>query len=82
LHLLETGPAKHGSPLRRTEWNRGVRTARRTLRSGLGTHTGTSVGALGLALLAAFGIVFELLVVEKQLFTSGEDKLFAAISAL
>jgi hypothetical protein len=37
--------------------------------------------AFGLAALAALGLVFELLVVEKQLFPGGEDELRAAIDA-
>jgi len=45
-------------------------------------RTGTEHGhSLGLASLAAFGFVFELLVVEKKLFTGSEDKVGTAIYA-
>jgi hypothetical protein len=38
--------------------------------------------ALGLALLAVLGVVFELLVVEEDLLTGGENKLGSAVAAL
>jgi hypothetical protein len=42
----------------------------------------TASDTFGLALLAALGIVFELLVVEKDLLASREDELGAAVNAL
>jgi len=46
-------------------------------------RTGSEHGnALGLAGLAALGLVLELLVVEEKLFPGGEDKVCAAIDAL
>jgi len=46
-----------------------------------GLRGGKNRDPLGLAGLAAFGLVFELLVVEKQLFSGGEDELSAAVDA-
>jgi len=49
--------------------------------SGFGTDAGTAVGALGLALFAALGIVLEIFIVEEELLTRGEDEFRAAIDA-
>ena len=42
---------------------------------GLGPYAGTPAGALRLALFAALGVVFEILVVKEQLLTGGKDEL-------
>jgi hypothetical protein len=49
---------------------------------GLGPYAGTPVGALGLALFAALGIVLEILVVEEKLLTSGKDEFRTAVDTL
>jgi len=49
--------------------------------AGFGAHTGSSGGAFGLAGLATFGIVAELLLLEKQLLSGGEGEFAAAIDA-
>lgn len=48
---------------------------------GFGADPGATIGALRLALLAALGIVLEILIVEKELLTRGEDEFRAAIDA-
>jgi hypothetical protein len=40
-----------------------------------------SIGTLCLALLAPFGVVFKLFIVEEKLLTSGENKFIAAVYA-
>lgn len=50
--------------------------------SGFGAHARTTVGTLGLALLAPLRIVLELLFVKEELFTCGEHKFLTAIHAL
>jgi len=83
LHLLlKTRTAQHGPPLRRPEGNRGLRAALRTSCLGFRAHSATATALLGLALLAALGVVSELLLVEKNLLSGGKDKLFAAVAAL
>ena len=47
-----------------------------------GSHPGTSIGALRLALLAALGVVFEILIVEEELLACGEDEFGAAVNTL
>ena len=51
----------------------------RVARGGRGCEDGH---ALGLAVFATLGLVFELLVVEKQLFPGGESKIGTAVDAL
>ena|SRR5579863_6384123 len=79
--LLETGAAKDGSPLRGLERDRGFSAAGRASGAGFRTHP-AAAGALGLALLAMLGIVLELFVVKKQLFTGGEHELRSAVVTL
>jgi hypothetical protein len=64
------------------ERNRRILTTRRAPGARLGSHPWAPIGALRLALLAALGVVLELLIVEKQLLARGEHKFFAAINAL
>ena len=52
------------------------------MRASLGPDTGTPADALGLALFAALGVILEILVVEKELLTSGKDEFRTAINAL
>jgi hypothetical protein len=52
------------------------------MRAGFRPYPRTPIGALGLALLAALGIVLEIFVVEKKLLARGEDEFRAAINAL
>jgi hypothetical protein len=78
--LLETGAAQYRPSLRRTEGNRGLLFAYRTMRPGLCPHAGTAA-PLQLARLAALGIVVKLLVVKKQLLAGGKDKVFSAVHA-
>ena len=49
------------------------------VRGGIRAHCGR---ALGLARLAALGLIFELLIVEEELFTGGEQKLRTAVHTL
>jgi hypothetical protein len=77
--MLETGPALHGPPLRRTEWNRSLPLAHRAVRSCLCLDPGTA--PFQLAWLTALGRVVELLVEEEQLLAGREDKIFMAIHA-
>jgi len=79
--LLEADAAEDGAALGGLEGDRGFRAALRTGGPGLRAHPGAAAGALGLALLAVPGVIFELLVVEEQLLASGEDKLRAAVIA-
>lgn len=52
------------------------------MRAGLRSYSRTPVRALGLALLAALGIVLEIFVVKEELFARSEDEFRAAINAL
>lgn len=79
--LLEAGPAEHWAPLGRLEGNRGLLVARGTARPRFGAHLGATSHPLGFALLAAFGIVFEILIVEEKLFARREDEFGATIHA-
>ena len=81
LSLLEAGAAEYGASLSGTEGDGGFNAAGRTVCSGFGADTRATTGALGLALLAALGVVFKILVVEKQLLARGEDEIRAAINA-
>jgi hypothetical protein len=90
--LGEAFPAKNGAALRGAEGHSGIFAA---LGAGgasfypgvvvslaAGRGSGAENGyALRLASLAALGFVFELLVVEKQLFAGGEDEFRTAIAA-
>jgi hypothetical protein len=73
--LLETSTAKHRSALGRLEGNRGLGTALRTGCARLRTNLLIPANALCLALLAALGIVLELLVVEEDLLARCKDKI-------
>ena len=78
---LKARSAQHRSALGRLERNRGFGTALRTCRARLRTDPSTA-GTLCLALLAVFGVILELFVVEKELLTGGEDKLSPAVITL
>ena len=90
--VLEALPAQHRSALGRLERHCRGNAALRTLCPRLGarnprrrrTTARSRICACrppGLARLTAFGVVLEILVYEKQLFPSGEDKLTTAIDA-
>jgi len=88
--LLEAFPAENGSPLGRAEGYGGLFVTTRTDRAGFdlvvdgrgGLPVAAKQGcALGLAELAAFGLVLELLVVEEQLLTGCEHKVIPTIDA-
>jgi hypothetical protein len=85
--LLKTFAAEHGPTLRRAERNRSFLPA---LRAGcfsfrplkiVGAGT-RALRALGFAILAPLGLVFEALVGEEHLFAGGEDKFLIALCTL
>ena len=87
----ETLAAKDRTALCWFEGHRRFLPALRASRAGLslgegwvtaGTWSAQHRDSLGFACLAALGFVFELLIVEEQLFTRGEDEIAAAIHAL
>src|SRR5664279_1178171 len=81
--LLEAGSAKHGPALGRLERNRCLHLALRAHGSRLCPDSRTGAcSPLRLALLTAFGIVLELLVVEEKLFTCCEYEIASAVHAL
>lgn len=86
--LLEALTAKHRSPLRRFEGHSGFLAALRAVRPGLsfcivaGSCNSQRRSTLRFTILATFGFVLKLLVVEKQLFPSGKDEVRAAVHAL
>ena len=86
--LLEAFAAEHRTSLCWLEGDGGFLAAMRAVRARLhlliaiyGSRANRS-DALGFARLATFGLVLELLVVEKELFAGSEEKLRAAIDAL
>jgi hypothetical protein len=64
------------------EWHGCVRAALRTIRSRFRAHPTAAIATLGLAWLAALGVVLKLFVVKKDLFARGEDEFFLAIHTL
>jgi hypothetical protein len=80
--LLEADPAEHRAALRGAEGNRGRFTTLGAGGASFRAHPGVALGALRLALLAAFGIVLEFFIVKEELLTSGKDKLRTAVNAL
>ena len=82
LLLLKTRPAKNRPALCRLEGNGCLCTALRACRPRFRANSLRSLGALGLALLAVFGVVFELFVVEKDLLACRKNKLGAAVDTL
>src|ERR1700733_3210267 len=88
--LLEAIPAKHRSSLCRPERDRGFFAALRTDGKGFGSRrtalTATACSKirnpLRFATLTPFGLVPELLVVEKHLFPGGKNKIRPAVDAL
>jgi hypothetical protein len=90
---LEALATEHGTALRGLEGDRGLDVALRALGTSLGadetcgrgdaTGAGSSAedGALGLAGLAAFWVVFELPIKEEDLLAGSKDKLPVAIHA-
>jgi hypothetical protein len=87
--MLEALPAKDGPALRWFEGNGGLFSAGGTVgpsfhagpRSWRGHRSQRGI-AFGLARLATFGRVLELLIVKKKLFAGREDEVSAAINAL
>ena len=88
LPLLEAFAAEDRPPLGWTEWDRGLLTARRAVGRRLDALTGdacTGGGAgraLGLAALAPFRFVLEILVGKEQLFTRRPEELGPAVHAV
>ena len=80
--LLKARAAQHRPALRRLEGNGGLRAALRARRARLGPHPLRSARALRLALLAVFGVVLELFIVEKELLAGRKNKLGAAVDTL
>jgi hypothetical protein len=87
--LLEAFPAKNRTALRWLKRYGSFPLAAGAY--GLGFHSlvvaailrqSQSLGAFTLAVFAAFGFVFELFIVEEELFTSGENKVGATIHTL
>jgi len=83
LTRQEALTAKHRAPLRGLERHRGFPPALRAGGHGFALLKPTAgTLSLGFATLAALGLVFEILVVEKVLFTRGEHEIRSAIYAL
>ena len=80
--LLETGSAQDRPALGRLEGHCCGGAAFRTRSPGFRANPRAAAGAFRLALLAALGVVDELLVVEEELLTCGEHKFCTAIDAL
>jgi hypothetical protein len=88
--LLETFPAEDRTALRRLERDRGLLAAAGAVGPGFylraaaghGDRRAQSGSSPGLAGFATFGFVLELLVVEEELLTGGEDEVGAAVNAL
>ena len=87
--LLEALPAEHRPALRGLERNRGFALAPGTDRPGFhplrvaaALRQSKRLGALVLAGLAAFWLIFELLIVEEKLFAGCEDEVGSAIDTL
>lgn len=68
--------------MRRFERHRGFGSTCRAIGPRFGTHRGAAGSTLGFTDFAAFGIVFELLVVKEELFPSGKYKIVAAVTAV
>jgi hypothetical protein len=91
LFGLEALAAEHRPSLSGLEGYRGLDTAlrafgarlcaRETSRNRTRARTHPHAGTLGLARLAALGVVLELFVEEKELFAGSEDELSTTISA-
>jgi hypothetical protein len=77
--LLEAAAAQHWPALGWLEWNGGFGPALGTCGPGLGPNFLVSTNALRLALLATFGVVHELFVVEEDLLAGCKNKLGAAV---
>ena len=89
LALLETLPAIHGAALRRLERYSSLTLAAGANRLGFdplviapALRQTKRLGALALAAFTAFRFVLELLIVEEELFPSGEDEVGATIYTL
>ncbi len=79
--LLETTAAKHWPALRRFEGDSGFYAALRTCGAGFRSNLLAPTNPFGLALLATFGVVFELFVVKEHLLARSKDELGATINA-
>jgi hypothetical protein len=89
--LRKTFAAEDGTALGGAKGNGRVLTALGAGGAGFDTREALTVAqrlrrcedgdALGLAVLATFGFVFELFVAEKQLFPGGKDKVSSAVDA-
>ena len=80
--LLEAGAAEHRPALCWPEGHRRLCAALRTDSVGLGAYPFAAARLLGLALLAALGVVRKLFLMEEQLFACGKHKLGTAVTAL
>src|SRR5246127_4288489 len=87
--LLEALPAEDGTSLRRAEGHRGFLSALRAIGFCFGAHrrgpaasSHATFGALGLASLAALGLVLKALVRKKHLFARSKNKLGATLRTL
>jgi hypothetical protein len=68
--------------LRRLEWNGSFRSAFGANGARLGSYAAGRAGStLYLALLAAFGVVFELFIVKEELLSRGKNEVVSAIYA-
>lgn len=89
--LREAFATQNGAALCWAEGHRGFFATLRTYRTGLnaremmripqGLWVGQNGHALGLAVLAALGLILEILVAKKDLFPGGKDELAPAIDA-
>ena len=79
--LLKAFTAQHRTPLAGTKWDRRLFTTMRTIRPGFRLHIRLPVrssqyrDSLALAVLATFGFILELLVMEEQLFPGSKNKI-------
>ena len=88
---LKTLSTEHGAALSWLEWHGGLDATLGAVGTGFGaaeagcggTVSGRrcGVGAFGFAGFTTFGVVFELLVEEEELFPGGEDKFAATVDA-
>lgn len=79
--LLKAAPAEHGPSLRGLEWHSGFGSALGAGGASLRTHLLVTAQSFCLALFAALRVVFELLIVEKDLLACSEYKICATVNA-
>jgi hypothetical protein len=80
--FLKTGSTEHRAALGGAEWHGCLGAAPGTVGPRFRAHSAAAVAALGLAWLAAFGVVLEVLVVKKELFARRKDEFASAVNAL